>query len=210
MNSVAFLLLALTAVAAVADWIAVSRGTRGAEFLLKPLVMVGLIAVALALEPSSGFARAMIVAGLVLSMIGDVFLMLPKDRFVAGLAAFLVAHVFYIVGLIALGISVGGFVVGALVMIMVTLFVSRRVIAGAASTDRALIGPVTAYVAVLSFMVATAFGIMSVFAIIGAVLFGASDSILGWTRFVSDFPRSRTIVMVTYHLGQAGLVLALI
>ena len=47
-------------------------------------------------------------------------------------------------------------------------------------------------------------------AIIGALLFAASDSVLGWTRFVSDFPRSRVVVMVTYHLAQFGLVLALV
>ena len=32
------------------------------------------------------------------SLAGDVFLMLPRDAFVAGLAAFLVAHVCYVVG----------------------------------------------------------------------------------------------------------------
>ena len=59
-------------------------------------------------------------------------------------------------------------------------------------------------------MVASAIGTGRVFAIVGALLFGASDSVLGWTRFISDFPRSRLVVMTTYHLGQMGLVLALI
>jgi uncharacterized membrane protein YhhN len=177
---------------------------------LKPLVMIGLILLAVTLHPSSDVARAMIVVGLVLSMAGDVFLMLPTDRFVAGLASFLLAHVFYIVGLLVLGVSAGGVLLGVLVMAASMILVSRRVIAGAAATDRALVGPVTAYVAVLSVMVVAAFGTVSFFAIVGAVLFAVSDSILGWTRFVSDLPRSRTIVMVTYHLGQAGLVLALV
>jgi len=59
-------------------------------------------------------------------------------------------------------------------------------------------------------MVAFAIGTGRVFAILGAIAFAASDTILGWTRFVGELPRSRTIVMVTYHLGQMGLVLALI
>jgi hypothetical protein len=33
--------------------------------------------------------------------------------------------------------------------------------------------------------------------------------VIGWTRFLRDFPHSRVVVMVTYHLGQVGLVLAL-
>ena len=210
MTAMAFLLLSITAVIAAMDWIVVSRGLRGAEYVLKPLVMVGLIATALALSPSSGFARVMIIIGLVLSMVGDVFLMLPADRFIAGLGSFFVAHVFYVIGLLSLGVSAGGLIFGVLVMFVVLLLVGRRVIAGAGATDRTLIAPVTAYMGVLSLMVICAMGTAGFFAILGAVLFAVSDTVLGWTRFVSDFPRSRTIVMVTYHLGQAGLVLALL
>ena len=43
--------------------------------------------------------RAWFVAALVLSLAGDVFLMLPKDLFVFGLGAFLLGHLAYIVGL---------------------------------------------------------------------------------------------------------------
>ena len=84
------------------------------------------------------------------------------------------------------------------------------IVAGAAATDRALAAPVTAYLAVISAMVVSALGVGAFFAVAGALLFYASDAVLGWTRFVSDFPRSRVVVMTTYHLGQAGLVLALI
>ena len=210
MTAVAFLLLSLTAVVAVADWLAVSNNYRFAEYILKPLVMVFLIAVALSLNPSSDFARVMLIIGLVMSMVGDVCLMLPKDMFVAGLGAFLVAHVFYVVALLALGISFGGFLFGVILMTVVALVVGRKIVQGAALADKALAGPVAAYMAVISLMVASAIGTGQFFAIAGALLFAASDSVLGWTRFLKDFPRSRMIVMVTYHLGQAGLVLALV
>jgi hypothetical protein len=59
-------------------------------------------------------------------------------------------------------------------------------------------------------MVVSAFGVATFFAVLGALLFYVSDAVLGWTRFVSDLRRGRVVVMVTYHLGQAGLVLALI
>jgi uncharacterized membrane protein YhhN len=152
----------------------------------------------------------MLVIGLVLSMFGDIALMLPKDLFVAGLGAFLVAHVFYVIALLWLGISLTGFVVGIVLMTVVAVVVGRRIVQGAARVDKTMAGPVAAYISVISLMVAAAIGTGQFFAITGALLFGASDAVLGWTRFINDFPRSRIIVMVTYHLGQAGLVLALL
>jgi uncharacterized membrane protein YhhN len=204
MTALAFLLLSLTAVVAVGDWLAVANNYRVAEYLLKPLVMVFLIAVTLSIDPSSDFARVMLVIGLVLSMIGDIALMLPKNLFVVGLGAFLIAHVFYVIALLSLGISLTGFVVGVVLTTVVA------VVQGAARTDKTMAGPVAAYISVISLMVAAAIGTGQFFAISGALLFGASDAVLGWTRFLNDFPRSRIIVMVTYHLGQAGLVLALL
>ena len=210
MTAVAFVLLSLAAVVAVADWLAVANGQRLAEYILKPLVMVALIAVASTLDPSSDFARVMLIIGLVLSMVGDVCLMVPTDLFVAGLGAFLLAHVCYVIALIALGVSVGGLLIGMILMAALAVVVGRRIVQGAARSDSALAGPVAAYIAVISVMVATAIGTGRFFAVVGAVLFATSDSVLGWTRFLSDFSRSRLIVMVTYHLGQIGLVLALI
>jgi uncharacterized membrane protein YhhN len=209
-NATTFLLLAIAAAVAVGDWIAVGSGARVPEYLLKPLTMVVLILAALALDPSSEGARGALVVGLVLSLVGDVLLMLPVDLFVAGLAAFLAAHVAYVVALWLLGVSVGGLLVGLVVVLLGALVVGRRIVAGAAATDRALAAPVTAYLAVISAMVVSALGVGAFFAVAGALLFYASDAVLGWTRFVSDFPRSRVVVMTTYHLGQAGLVLALI
>ena len=42
---------------------------------------------------------------------------------------------------------------------------------------------------------------------IGGALFVVSDALLGWGRFVGPAPGGRVLVHVTYHLGQAGLVL---
>jgi hypothetical protein len=41
--------------------------------------------------------------------------------------------------------------------------------------------------------------------IVGASLFGASDSMLAWDRFVSPAPSGPLRVMVPYHLGQVAL-----
>jgi len=209
-TATAFLLLALTAAVAVADWLVVASDVRAAEYVLKPLTMVGLIACALALDPSSDAARGALVVGLVLSLVGDVLLMVPADLFVPGLAAFLAAHVAYVVALLMLGVGASGLLVGGVVVVLGGLLIGRRIVAGAAGTDQALAAPVTAYLVVISAMVVTAFGVATFFAVLGALLFYVSDAVLGWTRFLDDFPRGRVVVMTTYHLGQAGLVLALI
>lgn len=210
MTAVAFVVLSLTAVCAVVDWIAVSTDRRVVEYLCKPLVMVGLVVVALQLDPSSDQARVLLVCGLVLSLVGDVCLMLPSDAFVPGLMAFLVAHLFYIGAMVALGLEPGAIALGLVLAVVVGIVVARRIVAGARAADPALGPPVALYVLVLSVMAALAVGTGRPAAFIGAVAFVVSDSVLGWTRFVADVRRGRVVVMVTYHVAQVGLVLALV
>lgn len=210
MTGAAFLLLMLAAVVAVLDWLVVAAGRRTPEYVLKPLVMVVLILATFELSPSSGLARALLAIGLAFSLLGDVCLMLPSDAFLAGLAAFFAAHVLYIAAMLVLGVGASGLAFGVLVMAVVGIVVARRIVLGARAADPALVGPVVGYIAVLSVMVVVAMGTGVFPAVVGALLFAASDSVLGWTRFVSDFPRSRLVVMVTYHLAQFGLVLALV
>ena len=96
------MLLAVTVGCAVANWIAVaSEPERTAlVYVAKPATMVALIGVALALDPFDPAVRAWFVAALVLCLAGDVFLMLPQDLFVAGLASFLLGHLCYVGGLV--------------------------------------------------------------------------------------------------------------
>ena len=210
MNAAAFLFLIIALVVAVFDWIAVSLGNRVLEYLLKPLTMVVLVCMAIAIDPTSGTAQTLLIIGLLLSMAGDVFLMLPSDRFVPGLASFLLAHIAYVLALAALGLEPSQMVLGVVIAAVAAVFVGRRIVAGATATAAALRLPVIAYMGAISTMVVFAFGTGTAFAILGALLFFVSDAVLGWTRFVSQFNRSRLVVMITYHLGQMGLVLSLI
>ena len=215
MTAVAGALLALTLLIALADWVAVAVDRRPLEYVLKPATMVALGAVVLALDLPGGQLRWWYLAAIILSLAGDVFLMLPESAmdpelsFVAGLGSFLVAHVLYVVGMVLLGVSGGWLVIGTVAAVLVIVTVGRRVIAGARATDRRLFAPVMAYVVVIAVMIATSFGTGIIVGIVGALLFGFSDSVIGWTRFLREFPHSRVVVMVTYHLGQVGLVLAL-
>ena len=195
---------------AVGNWIAVDTGRRPLEYVCKPATLALLIGVALTLDPTDGGQRAWFVVALVFSLAGDVFLMLPKERFVEGLGSFLLGHIAYVVGL-GQEASLGPLLVGALAVSVVTAAVGRRVLAAVQAGDEpALATPVALYMAVISAMVATAVGTLDALAIGGAALFFLSDALIAWNRFVEPVPRARLAIMVTYHLGQAGLVLSLV
>jgi uncharacterized membrane protein YhhN len=203
-------LLALAAVAAIADWVAVARGDRRAEYLAKPLTLVALVAVAVALDPQDGAVRAWFVVALVASLAGDVLLMLPQDRFVAGLAAFLVAHLAYVGGLVASGLDVAWLLLGVAAVAVAVGGIAPPLVRGVRRASPEMAAPVIAYMAVISAMVVCAVGTGDGVAAAGAVLFYASDALIGLTRFVAPHPRGPLAVMVTYHLGQALLVLSLV
>lgn len=210
MTATAALLLAITLVVAVADWAAVVAGSKRAEYVFKPLTMVVLIAAALAIEPVDTGTKVAFLAALVFSLAGDVFLVLPRNLFVAGLASFLVGHLFYIVGLQLRGQDGLWFAFGLAVVVVAVVVIGLRILRAVRAGDEpALAAPVAAYIAVISFMVASAFGTRNLFAIGGASLFYASDALIAWNRFVASRPWGRLAIMVTYHLGQVGLVLSL-
>jgi uncharacterized membrane protein YhhN len=206
----AWALLAVTAVVAVLDWIAVARGWTRVEYAAKPLTMVGLIGVALTIDPASSDMRAAFVIALACSLVGDVFLMLPRDRFVAGLAAFLAAHLAYTAGFLLGPGSVGGLAIGALITAAVAIPFGVHIVRAVRRSAPAVVTPVVAYVVVISVMGGSAVASGNAMAAIGALLFMASDSLIGETRFVRARPWAGVAIMVTYHLGQAGLVLSLV
>jgi len=205
-NAVAATSLAAAGLVALVDWWAVATDRRRVEYVAKPLTLVLLIGAAAAIDPADRTQRAWFLVALCLSLVGDVALMLPRDRFVAGLSAFLLAHVAYVVGMVVRATSLPALAVGSAAALIAIFVLGRRIIAGAPGP---LHTPVAGYVVVISIMVAAAIGTTEAWIITGALLFYVSDALIGWTRFVADIRHGRVAVMVTYHLGQAGLVLGL-
>ena len=206
---------AISGVFAVADWIAVRRKWREAEWVCKPLVMVGLIVVALRLHPSPLVGtgpRGWFVAALALSLAGDVFLMLgSSDRlFAAGLGSFLLAHLAYIAGFVGIGLSAARLLGAALVLAVLGGLVGREVLMGVGRRAPALRGPVLAYMAAISVMVACAAGSGRWLGLLGALLFYVSDAAIAWNRFVEPFDSAKVLIIVTYHLAQFLLVASLV
>lgn len=210
------MLSAAIAVAGLTYIWAANHGLRPLVYVLKPGTMLLIIALAIRHLPASphpGYPRA-IVAGLVFSMAGDVFLMLPLDRFVSGLASFLLAHLCYIwaiwtaapARLTAVDAGLG------VVLVAVALPVLRRFLAGVREGGRVgLAAPVVLYAVVISVMVwratATLFypGLLPLrreLAAAGALLFFVSDAVLAWDRFVEPLRARHWVIMGTYFAAQ--------
>lgn len=207
MSDFAWLLLAAAGVLAVGDWTAVVTRTRVLEYVCKPAVLILLLAAALALTPRHDAQRWAFVVALAFSLAGDVLLMV--DRFLPGLISFFFAHVAYIVGLRAGRTDYGPLLLSALVVFFVVALIGRRILAAVRDTTPELGTPVSAYIAVISVMGAGALASGNALAATGAVLFMASDTLIAWNRFVTPMGWAPITIIVTYHLGQAGLVLSL-
>ena len=211
MNAASTVLLAVFALVALANWWSRWTGDARLERITKPAALIALIGVALALDPADPTVRTWFVVALVFSLAGDIFLLGGDDRFILGLASFLLAHIAYTVGfLVADDWSWVGFIVGAVVVGVFALTIGGRIVAGARRTSAALGPPVAAYLLVISIMAAAAAAAGNGWAIAGAALFVISDALLGWRQFVSPARWMAPAVMITYHLGQAGLVVSLV
>jgi uncharacterized membrane protein YhhN len=207
LTDVAWLLLDAAAVFAAADWIAVALRNRRLERVCKPAAITLLLGVALALHPRHEAQRWAFVAALVFSLAGDVLLML--DRFLPGLIAFFWAHVAYIVGLRAGRTDWVPLLLSALVVFGAMFVLGRRILIAVRESTPELGTPVSAYIAAISVMVACALASGNPLAATGAGLFMVSDSLIAWDRFVRPLSWASVTIIVTYHLGQAGLVLSL-
>lgn len=211
MGSPASVLLVIAAVFACANWGARARGSVRAERLTKPAAITALIGVAVALEPADAAQRAWFVAALVLSAVGDVALLPPRERFAAGLGAFLLAHVAYVTGFVTAGVSGPAVLVGGAVVAVLCLAGGGRVLTAVrAGGEPGLTVPVGVYIVVLAAMVTAAVGHGRVVAVVGALAFLVSDGMIAWNRFVRRLPGAPVAIMVTYHVGQAALVLSLL
>ena len=214
-------LLVVGATAAVVDWAAVAAGGARAlpvERVAKPAVLVALIAFVIARTAGAGpdAARGLLLTGLLASLAGDL-LLLPPGRFVPGLVAFLVAHVAYLLGFVAGGGLLAGWMLAGSAVAVVVLLTAGRVLIRAAGLAGLAI-PVSGYMAALTLMAVAATGTGEAAAIAGGWLFVASDTMLGWGRFREPGPglprgggRALGVaVMVSYHLAQGLIVLALV
>lgn len=207
-----FALIWLTLAVAFLDWMAVARQWKQLEYIAKPGTMLFLIAW---LWVESGFQGSLVWfgLGLVFSLAGDIFLMLPRERFVGGLVAFLIAHIAYCIGFYTGFPPINIASMGLLILIiLVVVRLYRRIAQGlVASGKDGLKLPVLVYTLVISLMLYSALITLirpeweAASALLvggGALLFFLSDSFLAWNKFVAPLRHGKLIVIVTYHIGQ--------
>lgn len=188
---------------------------RWLHWLAKPVTTLLIVAIAWQVhDPARPFYRRAVLAGMLLSCLGDIALMLPMDAFVPGLVAFLLAHLCYIVafreglragrGLLAASILLGAFAVLNVLGLWPHLPAPMRM-------------PVLAYVVVLASMAVLALARQwrspqpavearsAPWAAVGALLFVASDSLLAWDRFAGGLPLASLLVLSTYYGAQYAI-----
>ncbi|HUM97679.1 MAG TPA: lysoplasmalogenase [Chitinophagaceae bacterium] len=158
--------------------------------------------------------RKWILAALFFSWLGDVLLMFQeKDAlfFMLGLAAFLIAHIFYIIFFFEINrkeksklnlfiiIAVVAYYIGLLTILFPTLGEMKI--------------PVIVYGLVISIMLLSALHLpitknreASIGLMMGAVLFVISDSVLAINKFYRPFEYSGVLIMLTYGLAQWFIV----
>jgi uncharacterized membrane protein YhhN len=207
---------ALSIAAAIAAGLAIrahylEANQRWQIYAFKPLATLLILALALSLSPARPEYQWAIAAGLLFSTAGDVFLMLPQDRFVAGLASFLVAHLCY-VWAFTIGVPFGA----APLLWLPFLLAGGGVLAAIwPGLKPALRAPVTVYVIVIVAMAGQAAGrwhalgsALALAAAIGAGFFVVSDSILALDRFRKHFHAARALTLTTYWIAQLLIALS--
>jgi uncharacterized membrane protein YhhN len=200
--SIVFVVLTAIAVATLV-WFLRMGWTQPAA-AAKVLASCGFIATAISAGAlRHGFGR-IIVAGLLLSMAGDMFLVGQTQRhFLFGLVSFLLAHVAYVTAFVSFGQQRRWTLFAAVPVILVAALVLAW-LKPHVPLDLAM--PVRLYTAVISLMVITAIGARGAGAsrliVAGALMFFVSDLSVAMQRIVAtDFP---TYVwgLPLYYAGQ--------
>ena len=185
---------------------------RWQAYVFKPLATLLILALALAQSASLPAYRWALIGGLVFSTAGDVFLMLPRERFIAGLVSFLIAHLFYI---LAFSIEVP---FAAAPLLWLPFFAAGGVVVAVVwrGLAPALRGAVIAYVVVIAVMAGQATGRWhalggdaALMAALGAALFVVSDSLLAINRFRAQFHAERALTLGTYWTAQVLIALSI-
>ncbi len=168
----------------------------------------------------------LIMAGLFFSLLGDIFLQLangdirtslpPENFFMAGMGAFLLTQIFYIIGFnlkigenpvlrkrvyqLILVIAYGGLILWLLYNKLEVYGVNYRV-------------PVIVFTFFILLMLVSAMnrygkvnGVSYMLVVIGALLFVASASMIVINKFLEKFDFARVLIMITYITGQYFIV----
>ena len=180
-------------------------GNRPLVYATKPgTMLVILIGAALGSSRAPSRYAILVLAGLVCSLVGDIFLMLPSDQFVPGLVSFLIAHLFYIA---AFRSGMTGFGPAWLPLPFFAYGLAAFWVLLPGLGDMKL--PVIAYlltILTMAWQSAVRWNAKRdrscLFAFAGALLFVVSDSLIAFNRFHTRFYFAEALIMSTYFVAQ--------
>ena len=144
--------------------------------------------------------------GLIFCAIGDFTL----QWFIVGLCFFLIGHIFYIFAFSTTNQAKPPLLVQILLGVyglFMVVWIAGSVFKGG---ETILAIAVVAYMIVILLMGLTSFRTGSPFAITGALLFIASDSVLAINRFMFEVAYSHQLIMFTYYAAQFFLMLSIV
>jgi uncharacterized membrane protein YhhN len=210
-------MIALVTLLMVSNIIVDLQGLKTLKYITKPAVMGAVITTLFVVgPPHDQTSRWIILAGLLFSLAGDVFLMFEKDFFIWGLASFLIAHIFYVVAF-AQGVAWNN---SQLLYLLPFLLVAAGMLKVLwPHLPKKLVIPVIVYATALILMgwfAARRFDVgvfgqtSDVLNLVGALLFLVSDGVLSIQRFIKKKPLFQVIVLSTYFPAQLCFALALI
>jgi uncharacterized membrane protein YhhN len=181
------------------------KGNRPGAAIAKPLASASFVGCALASGALGSAYGTWVLAALVRSFVGDV-LLLTEDTgraFVAGMLAFVLAHVAFSIAFVVRGVAAGSIEGGAFVLVPAAvfgaIFFARRV-------QGALRAAVVVYACVLSTMALLALGTYGARGgagiAIGAIAFYLSDLSVAIDRFVKPSFVNRAWGLPLYYAAQ--------
>lgn len=209
---IAFLFLALL------HLYAVYTNLPNLRFFSKPLICISLIFI---LNKETGLKKnieKLVAVGLFFGCLGDIFLMLNENMFVAGLASFLIGHILYVIAFSkqtsAKALSKHKsyiLIAGILASFSYYLYSILKPSLGPLKI------PVILYIIVIAAMAFFAYTrryqtntLSFIICLIGALLFIFSDSILALNKFVAYLANSGLYIMSSYILAQYFITLGII
>lgn len=175
------------------DTVAESLGNTAAA-ILKVIPIALLIFLSLRTKANKWLPMALFFGAL-----GDA--LLAYNRFVPGLAAFLIGHIFYIIlwsGHFELKKRLN--IIPAVFFGVTTSYFLIPFLGGMAT-------PVVVYIAVITLMAASAStsSLANLWGILGVYCFLFSDLLIAWNRFVEPVPMAGLLIMATYYFAQAAI-----
>ena len=158
----------------------------------------------------------LVIAALVLSWAGDIFL-INKDKqvfFKSGLAAFLLSHLFYIFAFLSLekSISVPALIISLVIAVPLGFFILKLLDAEAPMKI-----PVTAYAVVIILMSISASQLLiarpcfaSILIFVSSIVYLFSDTFMAYLLFHGKPKYFNLITMIPYIIAQGGIIMGLV